>query len=232
MSVLNQIPDYYPQGISVYVPEMSYASDVKMGHKCRAYFGAPAVAAAADVYADLDSDGAATASVSKTADATYGRIVQCTAEAAVGTGTATVITVNGEDYLGQPMTETISVAHASGTNAVLGLKAFKRVFSVASDGGGSAATVINIGWGPDLGLPYVTVAVERELEDNVAAAAGTLQVPIFTDPQTATTGDPRGTYTPTGTLDGSAVFEADLVVTPFVNSSGNGGLHGIAHYKA
>lgn len=50
-----------------------------------------------------------------------------------------------------------------------------------------------------------------------------------TDPATNVTGDPRGTYEPLLTPDGSEIIVA-LVGDPAVNTSGNGGLHGIAHY--
>lgn len=239
--MLTKQPDFYPAGVNNYVPEMKYASDVHLGHKTRAYFGAPSVADTDGIHTGLDADGAATVTsftagtggIGATADATYGRCVSAKAGAAVGTGTTVVVTVTGTDYLGQPMTETLSVAHASGTNTISGVKAFKKVTEIKSDGGASVATTIDVGWLDKLGLPYATVAVEREHEDNVVAATnGTLVAAVFTDPQTATTADPRGTYDPNGTLDGSAIFEADIVVTNYVNSSGNGGLHGIAHYVA
>ena len=51
---------------------------------------------------------------------------------------------------------------------------------------------------------------------------------ILTDPQTTTTGDPRGTYEPLMTPDGSEII-VTLQGDPSYNASGNGGLHGIQH---
>jgi hypothetical protein len=89
-----------------------------------------------------------------------------------------------------------------------------------------------LGYGSTFGLPYKTVAVAREFADNVVAAAGTLVAPDFTDPGTLTTGDPRGTYTPTTTPNGSKVIEVVCDFSNFVNPNNNGGLHGIKHFNA
>lgn len=48
---------------------------------------------------------------------------------------------------------------------------------------------------------------------------------VDTDPQTATTGDPRGTYAPSAACDGSIVHTLHLVVD--IDN-----LHGVAHYNA
>jgi hypothetical protein len=55
---------------------------------------------------------------------------------------------------------------------------------------------------------------------------------VLTDPQTATTGDPRGTYAPNVTLDGSTEVEIYAIADRGVNDDGNGGLLGIKHYFA
>jgi hypothetical protein len=52
--------------------------------------------------------------------------------------------------------------------------------------------------------------------------------PVLTDPQTLVLGDPRGTYEPILTPDGSEII-VGLIGDPAVNASGNGGLHGIRH---
>lgn len=52
---------------------------------------------------------------------------------------------------------------------------------------------------------------------------------IETDPQTVTLGDPRGTYEPINTPDDVLEIIVGLLGDPSVNSSGNGGLHGIRH---
>jgi hypothetical protein len=52
---------------------------------------------------------------------------------------------------------------------------------------------------------------------------------VTTDPQTTTTGDPRGTYESLMVMDGVKTIVVGLVGDNAVNSSGNGGLHGIKH---
>lgn len=52
--------------------------------------------------------------------------------------------------------------------------------------------------------------------------------PVLTDPQTTTTGDPRGTYDPL-TAPASYDVVIGLLGDTSYNSSGNGGLHGIKH---
>lgn len=53
--------------------------------------------------------------------------------------------------------------------------------------------------------------------------------PDTTDPGTVSTGDPRGTYEPIMTPDGSELI-VGLRGDPSYNASGRGGLHGIPHY--
>lgn len=53
-------------------------------------------------------------------------------------------------------------------------------------------------------------------------------LPVTTDPQTLTTGDPRGTYEANLTYDGSEII-VGMVSDPSYNATGNGGLHGIRH---
>lgn len=56
-------------------------------------------------------------------------------------------------------------------------------------------------------------------------------LPVLTDPQTLTTGDPRGTYEPILTPDGSEII-VGLIGDPSYNAAGNGGYHGIKHVIA
>lgn len=56
-------------------------------------------------------------------------------------------------------------------------------------------------------------------------------LPDLTDAATSTTGDPRGTYEALRTLDGSEIV-VSLLGNNAVNTSNNGGLHGIRHYYA
>lgn len=122
-----------------------------------------------------------------------------------------VITVTGTDVYGKVMSEAITM---NGTTAVAGLKAFKTITALASD-----ATVTNglfIGTGDVLGLPVFlpeTAFVLKELEDGVAATAGTLVAGILTaNGSTTTTGDIRGTYDPNSAADANKVFQLVLFV--------------------
>lgn len=226
---LKSTPNYYPPGINVYVPKMKYDCDVMHGPAVlRANFGAPPLASATAI---LSAQSIAAAVSTSTFAAGYteanmgpwGRCVQVVASGAATSN----VTVKGTDYLGQPVAESFTL---NGTTPVVGLKAFKRITLITA--GITGGTTINVGTHAKLGLPFKTIAVERELAANVLAAAGTLTAAILTDPQTTTTGDPRGTYTTTTALNGTTVIEADLIVNDFVNSSGNGGLHGIRHVAA
>jgi len=55
-------------------------------------------------------------------------------------------------------------------------------------------------------------------------------LPDLTDPATALTGDPRGTYEALQVYDGVSKIEAGLVGDNSVNASGNGGFLGIQHF--
>jgi hypothetical protein len=57
-------------------------------------------------------------------------------------------------------------------------------------------------------------------------------VPDTTDPATVSTGDPRGTYESIVTMDGAKEIIVALIGDNSVNTSDNGGLHGIQHYYA
>lgn len=219
----------FVNGYNYYVPAMQAAADLGQLLDDRVNFGKPALAdaAAANVVTGV-SEATATTVVAAVADAPFGRSVAVKASAASGANLT--LTIVGRDYLGQPMRENIVIANADGTNNVLGLKAFKYIDKVLSDGGASAAITFGVGWSTKLGLPYVTRAVEREYSDQVVAAAGTLVAGALTDPQTATSGDPRGTYIPTTTLDGIKTIEADVQYSNYVNANNRGGLHGVPHF--
>jgi hypothetical protein len=125
------------------------------------------------------------------------------------------------------MSENIAL---NGNTPVNGLKAFKwiRQFTYPTVG----AVTLNLGTPAGrLGMPYKAGRVlTEEFGGAVVGTLGTLTSPVITDPATATTGDPRGLYTPNSTLDGSTTLTATFEFYNDVNSSNNGGLHGIAHF--
>ena len=91
----------------------------------------------------------------------------------------------------------------------------------------TAGITVNIGTGAGLGLPYKAIRAGYEIANGVVAAAGTLTAGALTDPQTATTADPRGTYTTTTTMNGTNIISAAFDFVNDVNTSNNGGLHGL-----
>lgn len=222
-----KVADYNPRKINRYVPACQYAADVDVVDKqFTVDFGAPAALSATAILSaqSIATAGSTTTLLLDTLPA-FGRGLQVVAS---GAATSTV-TIYGRDYLGQPMIETLTL---NGSTPVLGKKAFKWLDKVAYEA--TSATTINLGTTNVFGLPYAAIKMMAEFKDNVAAAnAGTFTAYVSTDPQTATTGDPRGTYLPVTVLpDGSKTFKAVFMATDAANASGNGGLHGIKHYFA
>lgn len=213
-----------------YVPACAYAADVIHEGPYQVDFGTPAVAAAASI---LSAQSIATAGTSSgltgstpllldTIPDTFGRNLTVVASGAATSN----VTIRGRDYLGQPMAESFTL---NGTTPVVGVKAFKWVDSVTY--GATAATTINVGVGARFGLPYRMSRVDGlEEVDGASAAAGTFTAGVLTDPQTATTADPRGLYTPTTTPDGVKRLRMAFMPNNLLNANGNGGLYGIAHF--
>lgn len=212
--------DHFPRRANQSVRNMVYSADVSDMGMVRMELGKPATAVAAGIFSALSIATALTKSVTgllthRTSMGRYGRNVTLVLS---GAGTPTVI-VFGLDYLGQPMSETLT---GNGTTPVLGKKAFKEVTSISSTL--VAATTLNLGFGTILGLPYATTKLETELLDGVAATAGTFVTALQTV-QTATSNDPRGTYLPNSVPDGIR----DYVLIGMVIE---GDLHGLAHFTS
>lgn len=227
MSIYNP-PTHFPQRLNSYVPAMQYAADVDMSGITRIDFGTPIAAAANTILNDQSIATAITVAgadlLQDDLDGTWGRNITTVAS---GAATSTV-TVRGWDYLGQPMTEVLTL---NGTNSVVGVKAFKKIKEITF--GVTAATTVDVGVGALLGLPFKAMKVlTEELDNTPRATLGTLTSPVLTNPQTSTTGDPRGRYTPNATLTGSARLTATFIFDNTVDTSGDGGLHGIPHYYA
>mgnify|MGYP003135286997 FL=1 len=226
------VQDHFPRTISQYVPAMEFAADV-VGDVAIVNLGAPAAPDADGIWDGVSAtdsatsytsanykntfDGSSTSltSTSGMIDATYGRALTATGSA----GSNHVCTISGRDYLGQPMKENLTL---NGTNVIAGKKAFKYVdkLEVAA---GAASDTVDVGWGDVLGLPYAAEATLSATEDGVATSP-TFVKNVTTDPQTATTGDPRGTYDPASACDGSIVHEVRYIAD-------TGNLHGVAHFN-
>ena len=125
--------------------------------------------------------------------------------------TTQTVTVTGTDYWGQAQTETIAL---NGTTAVAGKKAFKTITQVAVSA--AMAGNLTVGSTDVFGLPYrITDAgyiVRAGWAGALADDAGTF-VAADTNTATATTGDVRGTYTPSSAADGAKRLVLALALT-------------------
>ncbi len=113
--------------------------------------------------------------------------------------TTQIVTVTGYDIYNQLMVETFAL---NGASSISGKKAFKKVTSVSI----SAATTghVTVGTQNVFGLPFRVNSRDAMLVffDTAFVTNGTF-VAAVTTTATATTGDVRGTFTPSGSPDGS-----------------------------
>lgn len=233
-------PDYFPRRVNMRVPNLSYVADMSDagGGIQRINFGAvPALSTTYFASAVLSTTGVAlsltvAAGTILNSGVVPGMPVGSTVGTArwgrgltfVGDGASTrTITLYGWDYLGQRVKWTGAL---NGTTAVPVTKAFAYLDTVSF--GAAADTVsVSIGYNNVLGLPYQSSNMLSEMKnDAVAANAGTFVAAVLTDPQTATTGDPRGTYLPVTVIpDGTNTFQ--ILVNINVTKKN---LHGVAHF--
>jgi hypothetical protein len=216
---------HFLDGVNCFVPDMQYHSDVSTAGLTRQYMlYAPAAASATAILSALSVAAGATttsfaAGYTTTAMGEWGRAVQVVLSGA-GTGT---VNIRGRDYLGQPMREDIAL---NGTTIVSGKKAFKYIDSITNPVVG--AVTMNVGTLDIFGVPFCADAlVQENVNDAVTANAGTFSPAVKTDPGTATTGDPRGTYAPhaNNAANGSRTYRLLFHVD-------KNKLHGIKHYFA
>jgi hypothetical protein len=113
------------------------------------------------------------------------------------------ITAYGYDVYGQAMSEVIA---GPNNNTVSMKKAFKMVTRVAADAA-VATDGISIGFGDVFGLPFVVSDVVYISSVKWAAVlaqdAGTFVAQDATSPATTSTGDVRGTYSPSSASNGT-----------------------------
>lgn len=222
-------------GANMYVPAMAFSAELIENQPTPFSLGTPALASTTAITTGQNAQAVAGTQVhletAWTSDAFYGRNVTITPSGVPGN--SNVIKVHGRDYLGQPMTETFTGSAAASTTLV-GNKAFYgRIWTEIVTPSSNAIT-FSVGTGSKLGLPYkgmVVFAKENGAYLLTAAAQANWTVPDLTDPQTGTTNDPRGIYTPTTAMDGVKEIIVGLLGDNSVNASGNGGLHGIAHFS-
>lgn len=159
-----------------------------------------------------------------TIDSTNFRTVSPPRNVVAAWTTTAVCTVTGRDEYGHLMVE----SSASGTS-MTGKKAFARVESVTFSVAVTAATV---GTADVLGLPHYLkdkgAMFSVGYNDTLAKDASTIVDGITTNPATATTGDVRGTISPSSAPDGAKV----LSVVMFMDRTSMATEFGVAQYNA
>jgi hypothetical protein len=217
---------HFPRRANVRVPNMSYASDVNTEGRFRAELGilvaalATGIVNAQSINTALAKSQAGLVANHRSKMGKYGRNVTVVLS---GAGTPAV-TVFGLDYLGQPMSENFTGA---GTTPQVGKKAFKEVTSITS--ALVASTTISVGYGTVLGLPFAASKLHtgEEYIDQVATTdAGTFAAAVLTA-QTATSGDPRGTYAPHANNVPNGARDITVICQAI-----EGDYHGLPHFTS
>lgn len=132
----------------------------------------------------------------------------------VGTITNRNVTISGYDYYGQAMSEVIATGTTQSTT-VNGKKAFYQISGATVSG--SVGGTVAIGTTDVLGSPVRFT--DRGYIDNVgwnnvlAEDAATAVVADTTSPATTSTGDVRGTITPSSAADGTKRLVAAMLLT-------------------
>ena len=220
-------PDFAPRRINRWFSDAKFAADLDVNSpSTRFLIGANSAAGATGA---ICSGIAATAAASATlatayeiSDAQYGRCLNVVGSVGATTGATSTMTLYGLDYLGQPLSETVTL---NGTATITTKKAFKWLTHYAV---GAQAATVSIGISNTFGLPYRTIALQTDIVNGVGAAtAGTVSAGAdITLTQTATTSDPRGLYTPHTSLspNGSRSYEI-LIICDVQGANIYGGQH-------
>lgn len=121
-----------------------------------------------------------------------------------GNDSGITYTVNGYDFYGVAMTQTITGGNIA---AVTTLKAFMSITTVTHTG--SVAGTVTIGTADVFGLPVAVVDAGYIMHvgwnNTLATNAGTLVDAVQTIPSTALLGDVRGTYTQAGAASNGSI---------------------------
>lgn len=160
--MVKRVANYFPSGISVYVPGAQYAADLDIAGINLFSLGTPAAESANNVAAAFNLQAAADTEValSVTLDGRYGRNLRVTPSG--NPGNVNVFDVYGYDYLGQLMIERFTGTNGSAP-IIYGQKCFKKIFKTKIVTASTNAVTGNIGTGSRLGLPYKgDVLVARE----------------------------------------------------------------------
>ena len=141
---------------------------------------------------------------------------------------AMTVVVHGFDEYGYKMSETFAIGAGGTSDTVNGVKAFKYVYKIAITAAADAeANTLDLGTQDEIGLPYRLVRKDKLVgffDGAIDVSVNTIAVD--TDPATATTGDPRGSMNPAGTLNGSKALAGFMFCNPDTRAT----LLGITHY--
>lgn len=132
---------------------------------------------------------------------------------------AMTVLVTGTDEYGEAMSELITVPATGTSQTVAGKKAFKTVTSVAVASAGNATTnTLNLGTSDVIGLPFRVDAADMCVVflNGVSVDAATL-VRAVTSAATTTSGDIRGTFNPSASIDSTNRFQ--VLLNPSRNTS-------------
>lgn len=143
----------------------------------------------------------------------FGRAVAMTGNAG---STAQNFTVNGYDYMYNPMTEII--AFAGGAVTTNGKKAFKYIYSVVSTSA-DAGHLVSVGTTDIFGFPvrcddFQNLDMAWNGSWTTSSGTGTFAFADNTNPQTATTGDVRGTWAANTASNGTKVWGLYQTIYP------------------
>jgi hypothetical protein len=130
-----------------------------------------------------------------------------------GSPTSRVVTVTGYDVYGQPMSEAITTGTTPSTT-VNGKKAFYQVATATISG--SPVVTVSLGTSDVVGLPVAVTSGSYLASVNYAGSfatdSGTF-VAADATPATTTTGDVRGTYTPSSAFNGTNRLVVGILLT-------------------
>jgi hypothetical protein len=214
--------DTWNQQINMYVPGATHSSDVDYSTgEYRADYGAVAAVSANGVLAGGNWGVAGNSNVFapdyRNKLGPFGRQLSFVSLATA----ANVVTIQGRDYMGQPIRELLTL---NGATAVNTLKIYRSLDVLSWTAPNGAATTVNIGFTDVLGLPYRTVGVQMWLEDGIAATAGTFVAGASkTVAQTAGSSDPRGSVDFASASNGIKTFS-------IIGTADMTELYGVAHY--
>ncbi|CAB4142899.1 hypothetical protein UFOVP435_33 [uncultured Caudovirales phage] len=137
---------------------------------------------------------------------------RCVSLTSAGNLSAATVTITGYDRYGQRLSFSRAGPNA---NTVVTTKAFRGIISIATSAAlGTAMTVgtSNV-FGLPVAIPSANYVIKASYNGVLAQDAGTLVAADGTSPATATTGDVRGTYAPSGVTSGTQRVTLALAVT-------------------